>query len=451
MTDIRKNRNPLTDRPIKTSQSTGAALASMGIANAIPLMHGSQGCGAFAKVYLIQHFREPMPIQNTGMDQISSVLGGDSNLTDAMKLLCDKNSPDLINIMSTGLTELQGTDLQRIVKDFRKDFPEYHTTEIVAAATPDFTGSAQSGFAAMIEQIVKSITVTGPGIQKISNKLAIICSMALTPADAEYLEMLASMFGFDVTLLPDLSDSLDGHLADEDFSATSTGGTSVEAIKALLQNRAIVLIGESLSSLDSWLQNQGADTRMFPHLMGLSQSDNLIRYLADLSGKQVPASVKKARKRYLDTLLDAHFYISDASIATALEPDLTLGYSALFEDIGLIHKRAVTTMPSPGLKQIKCEDIVIGDHSDLDDLTQSVDLMIGNTHCAGFFDKYVPVYRAGYPCHDRLGTADQLQVGYGGGRASIIALTNLVLARQEHEVEAYTSPYQFDFVLPAKV
>jgi nitrogenase molybdenum-iron protein alpha/beta subunit len=34
-------------------QPLGAILASLGLAQAIPLVHGAQGCSAFAKVFLI--------------------------------------------------------------------------------------------------------------------------------------------------------------------------------------------------------------------------------------------------------------------------------------------------------------------------------------------------------------------------------------------------------------
>ncbi len=79
MNDIRKRTTPLSVDPLKTSAATGATLAVMGVDSAIPLLHGSQGCAAFAKVFFVQHFREPLPIQTTAIDAIAAVMGSDDN------------------------------------------------------------------------------------------------------------------------------------------------------------------------------------------------------------------------------------------------------------------------------------------------------------------------------------------------------------------------------------
>ena len=51
MADIIRSEKPLAVSPIKTGQPLGAILASLGLAQAIPLVHGAQGCSAFAKVF----------------------------------------------------------------------------------------------------------------------------------------------------------------------------------------------------------------------------------------------------------------------------------------------------------------------------------------------------------------------------------------------------------------
>jgi len=71
MTEILPRKKALSVSPLKTSQTVGAALAFLGVNRAMPLMHGSQGCTAFAKVFFVRHFREPIPLQTTAMDQVS--------------------------------------------------------------------------------------------------------------------------------------------------------------------------------------------------------------------------------------------------------------------------------------------------------------------------------------------------------------------------------------------
>ena len=60
----------------------------------MPLMHGAQGCTAFGKVFFVRHFREPIPLQTTAMDQISSVMGADENIVEGLQAVCGKHKPE---------------------------------------------------------------------------------------------------------------------------------------------------------------------------------------------------------------------------------------------------------------------------------------------------------------------------------------------------------------------
>jgi len=88
---IIRTPKPLSVNPLKASQPVGASLAFLGLNRALPLMHGSQGCTAFAKVFLVRHFREPIPLQTTAMDQIATVMGADENVIQALA-----GDPDLV-------------------------------------------------------------------------------------------------------------------------------------------------------------------------------------------------------------------------------------------------------------------------------------------------------------------------------------------------------------------
>ena len=80
MAEIIRRSKPLSVSPLKTSQPLGASLAILGLNRAIPLLHGAQGCTAFAKVFLVRHFREPIPLQTSALDPISSIMGADDSL-----------------------------------------------------------------------------------------------------------------------------------------------------------------------------------------------------------------------------------------------------------------------------------------------------------------------------------------------------------------------------------
>lgn len=441
----RMNRSALVERPLKTSQPTGATLAALGVEGTIPLMHGSQGCSAFAKVYLIQHFREPVPLQNTAIDQVAAVMGGDDNLSDALLLLCNKHKPALIAVITTGLTEMQGSDIQRLVKEFHVAHPEHQGTRIVPMATPDFVGSMQTGYALAIDALVKTL-VQPPKPKLIERKsVNVLCSCALTPADVDLLKDYLDAFELDAVVLPDLSLSMDGHLAKKELSATSTGGTKVTDIERMASADATLVFGDSLLATASWLQKSfDIPVHSFGMAMGVEACDKLVFTLSQISGKPVPKRLERARTRLQDTMLDCHFILSSASMAIAQETDLASGYLALLTEQGIEVPRVVSATPYPNHKLSPAQEHIVGDLSDLDEVLEQVELVVGNTHVANQCEPNLPVLRAGYPCHDRYGSGDTLQVGYEGTRSRLFALANLLKANHQDEVAAHYSQYRFE-------
>src|SRR5512142_407193 len=157
MAEILKRNKALAVNPLKASQPVGASLAFLGINRAIPMMHGSQGCTAFGKVYFVRHFREPIPLQTTAMDQVATVMSADENVITGLKTICEKNKPALIGLPTTGLSETQGTDIKRLVKQFYAAHPEYAHIPVVPVNTPDFTGCLESGYALALKAVLESM------------------------------------------------------------------------------------------------------------------------------------------------------------------------------------------------------------------------------------------------------------------------------------------------------
>jgi nitrogenase molybdenum-iron protein NifN len=118
------------------------------------LFHGSQGCTAFAKVLLVRHFREAIPLATTAMTEVTTILGGEENIEQAILTLVEKAQPDLIGLLTTGLTETRGDDMHGILKSIRQRHPELDYLPIIFASTPDYKGALQDGFATAVESIV---------------------------------------------------------------------------------------------------------------------------------------------------------------------------------------------------------------------------------------------------------------------------------------------------------
>jgi nitrogenase molybdenum-iron protein NifN len=449
MAVVEKYNRPLVVQPLKTSPGTGATLACLGFQKSIPLLHGAQGCGAFTKIYLIQHLREPIPVQNTAIDQMSAVMGGDENLHEALVLLCQKHAPELILVLTSGLTEMQGTDPFRVVAEFRLRYPQYQSIRIAVVETPDFSGTMQTGFAGAVDgivrQIVSSVDQRSRTQQqvRVRQQVNVLCSVALTGADVETLKRYCAAFEIDAIIVPDLSLSLDGHLNLQDFSPTSTGGTSMQEVELMSDSRMTLVFGESMLPTAQWLRQRfGIPYFDAGMAMDMVSVDKLIMQLAELSSRSVPGWINRQRQRLQDALLDTHLILSDESYTIALEPDLAVGYARLLMAVGGHLSQVVTTMETSALGTLTAGQLIVGDLSVLEVQNPALTL-ITNSHGAQLVAPGSPVLRVGYPCYDQFGNMDIRQIGYEGIRERLFALANLRLRAHGDEVAPHISRYRF--------
>ncbi len=449
MTIIIKRNKALSVNPLKASQPVGASLAFMGIRNAIPMMHGSQGCTAFAKVFFVRHFREPIPLQTTAMDQISTVMGSDENVIEGLKTICSKNAPDVIGLLTTGLSETQGTDIERCVREFRQQCPEFDGTRVVSINTPDFSGCVESGFAlavhGLIDQLVPSAAEVDTAVGQVPEQLNVLVGAHLTPGDVETLKELIEAFGLRPVMIPDLSDSLDGHVVEADFSPLTVGGTRVEAFASLGNACATLVIGSSLQATGELLQlRTSVPCHYFDHLMGLESTDRLLMLLSELSGRPVPAGLRRQREQLLDAMLDSHFMLGQARFAIAGDAELLYGFSDLVTSMGAEVVAAVAPSRATILQQLPIESVKIGDLEDLELLAsqQDAEILIANAHAVASAERLgLPILRAGFPQWDLMGGYQRSWIGYRGTRQTLFDLANLLIHNNRHIIAPYRSRY----------
>src|ERR1035437_3893638 len=145
MAKVIVSQKQCTVNPLKMRQPIGAALAFMGVANSMPLLHGSQGCTAFGLVLFVRHFRETIPLQTTAMSEVTTILGGLDNLELALVNIHKRADPALIGLCTTGLTETKGDDIAGYLKLIRTKHPQLASMEVVLVPTPDYLGAFQDG------------------------------------------------------------------------------------------------------------------------------------------------------------------------------------------------------------------------------------------------------------------------------------------------------------------
>ncbi|MBR8835517.1 MAG: nitrogenase iron-molybdenum cofactor biosynthesis protein NifN [Stigonema ocellatum SAG 48.90 = DSM 106950] len=423
---------PVAVNPLKQSQPLGAALAFLGLKGTIPLMHGSQGCTAFAKVVLVRHFREAIPLSTTAMTEVSTILGGEENIEQAILTLVEKSKPEIIGLFTTGLTETRGDDMERFLKEIRERHPELNNLPIVFVSTPDFKGALQDGFAAAVESIVKEIPQKSDRRLACPTQITILPSSAFTPGDVQEIKEIVTAFGLKPIFVPDLSASLDGHLEDS-YSAITASGTTVTELRSIGSSVFTLALGESMRPSAQIMEKQfGIPYEVFGELTGLDAVDKFLQALADLSGISVPEKYRRQRRQLQDAMLDTHFYFGCKRVSLALEPDLLWSTVYFLQSMGVQIHAAVTTTRSPVLEKLPVKSVTIGDLEDFEQLAIGSDLLIANSHAVAIAKRLkIPLYRQGIPIFDRVGNGQVSKVGYTGTMQLLFDIGNLFLEQEE--------------------
>jgi nitrogenase molybdenum-iron protein NifN len=446
MANVVFSKKACTVNPLKMSQPIGAALAFLGINRCMPVLHGSQGCTSFGLVLFVRHFREAIPLQTTAMNEVTTILGGMENIEQAVLNINQRAKPAIIGIVSTGLTETKGDDVEGFLKLIRKKHPELNDLPIVYVSTPDFADAFQDGWAKAVTRMVEELVApsTPRSIQwKEKVEVNVLPGSHLTPGDIEEVREIIESFGLHPTILPDLSGSLDGHIPDN-WEGTTIGGTPVDVIHTMGQARVTLAIGEQMRRAAMALEMKtGVPAVVFDRLTGLGPNDEFLDFLSKLSGYPVPNKYRRQRSQLLDAMLDGHFYFGGKKIAIGAEPDLLWSIGVWLTEMGAEITAAVTTTHhSPLLEKLPTETVLIGDLEDLEQRAEGCDLLITHSHgrqAAARLD--IPLVRMGMPMFDRLGAAHRLSVGYRGTRDLIFEIGNLFIAHQhENTPDTWTLP-----------
>jgi nitrogenase molybdenum-iron protein NifN len=453
MSEVIKSGKPLATSPIKSGQPLGAILASMGLDGCLPLVHGALGCSAFAKVFFIQHFHDPIPLQSTAMEPITTIMGADDNVLQALTTICGRSNPKVVVLLSTGLSEAQGSDLNQALKQFRLENPKFRHIAILTVNTPDFYGSMENGYSAVLESIIQQWIAPKPQPGIRSKKVNLLVSHMLTPGDLELLRSYVEAFGLQPVIVPDLSQSLDGHLAAGDYNALTQGGTALRQIEQLGQSASTVTIGMSLQRAGSLLAQRSRGENLFlPHLMTLEHIDALIMHLRQISGREVPGWIERQRGQLLDAMIDCHIWLQGRRMAIAAECDLLSAWLDFAKAYGMLPAAVVAPVNQPGLSQLACEKVQIGDLEDIAIMLEQApaDLLFANSHASDLAEQLaLPLIRIGFPIYDRLGEFRRTRQGYAGVRDSLFELANLMQDSHHHQ-PIYHSPLkqQFSTVQP---
>jgi nitrogenase molybdenum-iron protein NifN len=419
--------------PQKNSPALGATLAYMGINGLLALLHGSQGCSTFIRLQLSRHFKEPIPLNSTALLEDSAIFGGWDHLKKGLAKAIDKFQPQIVGVMSSGLTETYGDDMESALAELRNERPDLKDFPVVLSRTPDYRGSMQEGYQETVLSLLKtflaSSTVNSPIPRGISDSslpaVAIFPGVHLTPGDVLELKEIVTLFGFQPIVFPDLSTSLDGH-TELDPAPIVQGGTTLDEILKLPSCIAAFSLGLSMKTVGQYFVERYPVPHIhIPSLTGVKATDLFVVALANLAKKPIPAKLQHERSQLLDMYADYHDQIGEKRISLALETDLLYSLATALLEMGAKISVALGASEQ-GAKDFPVEiPIQVGDLEDLEDQASGTDLMIANSNGRQAASALkLPHLRAGLPVFDRAGENLKVWIGYRGTRQFLADVLN---------------------------
>lgn len=426
---IRQVSKPLSVNPLKVGQPLGGVMALQGVYRSMPLLHGAQGCSAFSKSLLTRHFREPITVQTSALQEMDVIFDADRNLEEALDSIWSKHHPDVIGVLSTALTEVAGADFQSRVKTFKRE-RSMKDSLLFPVSLPDFQGSLETGYSSTVEAMIDAVIGHVGGRlpkKKRNGQVNLLPGSHLTAGDVMEIKDIIASFGLEVITLPDLSTSLSGHLL-TGFSPLTRGGVPLDSMCQMLESSCTIVIGASMERSARRLENSaGIPYQLFAGLSGLAASDEFMRFIQHISRETTPVRFKWQRENLLDSMLDAHFYYMGASAVVALEPDHLLSTADWLGEMGVQLKRLITSCRTSAILNSSL-DIWIGDLDDAEDAAPSADLWISNSHGKkGAMRSGTAFVQAGFPVYDELGAHTSISVGYRGTMTLVNKVGNALL------------------------
>ncbi|MBM9537288.1 nitrogenase component 1 [Desulfobulbus alkaliphilus] len=435
-----------TTNACKLCKPLGACLAFKGIEGAVPYLHGSQGCATYMRRYIISHYNEPIDIASSSLSEKHAVYGGGPNLKLGLTNVAAKYRPDIIAIATTCLTETIGDDVGMYLREYQEDTKgSVGLPSLVHVSTPSYSGTHMEGFHAALGAMVDQLSAGGP-----ANETVNLLPGFVSSADYRLLHEIMAAFDLNYTLLPDLSETMDGPALLE-YEKIQAGGTPQKAIRAMGCSRATIEFGPTLGPLTTGGDILAAKFNTPLHRIGMPvgirETDRFFRLLETLSGRPTPEKYAKERGRLVDAYVDGHKYVFGKRAIIYGEEDLVVGMCSLLTEIGIQPVLCASGGTSGRLAQAIAE--VTGDtlteqpqvfegmdFYEISELAEglSPDLIIGHSKGYPLARKCaIPLIRVGFPIHDRVGGQRILHLGYAGAQHLFDTITNAMIAKKQDD------------------
>ena len=355
-----------------------------------------------------------------------------------------KYRPQLIGIATTCLTETIGDDVRMYLHQYAEDTKgSVGLPTLVHVATPSYAGTHMEGFHAAIRAVVAQLSEGGPLTGAINLLPGFVSS-----ADYRLLRQIMADFGLDGSMLPDLSETMDGP-ALVTYEKIQGGGTPLAAIRAMGRSRATIEFGPTLAATGGTVlaEKFGVPHHRLGMPVGIRETDAFFHLLEELSGRPTPEKYAKERGRLVDAYVDGHKYVFGKRAVVYGEEDLVVGLCSFLAEIGIRPVLCASGGTSGKLEQAiaavtastlpEQPQVFEGmDFFEISEMAQQLepDLVVGHSKGYPLARKlHVPLIRVGFPVHDRIGGQRLLHLGYAGAQQLFDTVTNAMIQKKQDD------------------
>ncbi len=416
-------------------QPMGAILAYMGVHGCVPLVHGSQGCSTYPRYNIARHFRESAEVAVSSLSEDAAVYGGAKNLTEAIKNIKSRLSPEAIGICTTCMSETIGDDVKLISKKALQD----ESIKIFPASTPSYVGTHLTGYDNALRTLVETLAVKGEP----NNKINIITGV-INPGDIRELKNMLRLMNVQSIFLSDISETLDSPILGGHKPLLPEGGTRLSDIADSANSLGTIAICRTAGSAAVYLKSRfNVPAVLDPAPIGLANTDKFVQNISRLSGAPIPHEIIIERGRLIDSMVDVHHYMFGRKVAIFGDPDIVSAMVRFCTEAGMAPTVAMTATRHKDFAQdIKAAnneyktDTQILEGTDLYEFhevvkTRGAELIVGNSKGKDIADdENIPLVRVGFPVYDRVGVYRYPIVGYNGSIYLLDQMTNAILGHK---------------------
>ncbi len=426
----------VTINPPKMCQPMGAILAYMGVHGCVPLVHGSQGCSTYPRYNIARHFRESAEVAVSSLSEDAAVYGGAKNLTEAIKNIKSRLSPEAIGICTTCMSETIGDDVKLISKKALQD----KSIKIFPASTPSYVGTHLMGYDNALRTLVETLAQKGEP----NNKINIITGV-INPGDIREIKNMLRILNVQSIFLSDISETLDSPILPGGHKPLlPEGGTRLSDIADSANSLGTVAICRTAGSAAVYLKNKfNVPAALDPAPIGVTNTDKFVQNICRLSGAPIPHEIEIERGRLIDCMVDVHHYMFGRKVAIFGDPDIVSAIVRFCAEAGMSPTVAMTATRhrdfAPDIKAVNSEyrtDTQILEGTDLYEFHEVVkahgaELIVGNSKGKDIADdENIPLVRVGFPVYDRVGVYRYPIIGYNGSIYLLDQMTNAILGHK---------------------